>query len=83
MIVWIHGGSLETSSTPHQMWTASSFEDVVVVPVQYRLGALGFMGTGDEAAPSNLGLRDLVKALQWVRCDQIGVSSLVEACSRR
>ncbi|MGV7636984.1 carboxylesterase family protein, partial [Mycobacterium kansasii] len=31
----------------------------------YRLGALGFLDTGDEH--TNLGLRDQIMALEWVR----------------
>lgn len=40
---------------------------VVVVTVQSRLGALGFLTTGDAAAPGNLGLKDERLALAWVR----------------
>lgn len=39
---------------------------MVVVTVQYRLGALGFL-TAPGQVPANLGLRDQVLALRWVR----------------
>ncbi|XP_034252523.1 venom carboxylesterase-6-like [Thrips palmi] len=40
---------------------------VVVVTVQSRLGALGFLTTGDADAPGNLGLKDERLALSWVQ----------------
>ncbi len=39
---------------------------MVVVTLQYRLGALGFL-TAPGQVPANLGLRDQVLALRWVR----------------
>lgn len=42
-------------------------KDIVLVTVNYRLATLGFISTGDAAAPGNLGLKDQVEALRWVR----------------
>ncbi|XP_046737847.1 juvenile hormone esterase-like [Diprion similis] len=42
-------------------------KDVLLVFPNYRLGALGFLSTGDEVAPGNFGLKDLVQALEWTR----------------
>jgi len=67
VILWIHGGSLQTSSTPHQMWGIPAYYDVIVVTIQYRLGPFGFMTMNDETAPANVGLRDQVKAILWIR----------------
>src|SRR5690606_26627354 len=39
---------------------------VVVVTVNYRLGALGWLDL-PALGPSNLGLRDVMTALAWVR----------------
>ncbi|XP_046396629.1 juvenile hormone esterase-like [Ischnura elegans] len=42
-------------------------EDIVFVAFNYRLGALGFLSTGDSEIPGNNGLKDQVLALEWVR----------------
>ena len=38
----------------------------VVVTFNYRLGALGFLSTGDQHSPGNYGLLDMAMALKWV-----------------
>ncbi|EHB11078.1 Carboxylesterase 2, partial [Heterocephalus glaber] len=68
VMVWIHGGSLVSglaSVTDGSILAAS--ENVVVVPIQYRLGVLGFFSTGDQHAPGNWGYLDQVAALHWVQ----------------
>jgi carboxylesterase type B len=40
--------------------------DVVLVTVNYRLGALGFLATGTSLAVGNMGLKDQAFAIQWV-----------------
>ncbi|MHA0111223.1 carboxylesterase family protein, partial [Klebsiella pneumoniae] len=40
---------------------------VIVVTVNYRLGALGWVSIPGETASGNLGFMDQVAALQWVR----------------
>ncbi|GFN80691.1 carboxylic ester hydrolase [Plakobranchus ocellatus] len=68
VMVWIHGGGFllgEASSyIPSRMVTD---KDVIVVTIQYRLAAFGFLSSGDEALPGNLGLHDQVLALRWVK----------------
>ncbi|KAL3207493.1 hypothetical protein MRX96_039657 [Rhipicephalus microplus] len=41
--------------------------DLVVVAINFRLGAFGFLRTPFEDMPSNAGFSDLVKALSWIR----------------
>lgn len=40
---------------------------MILVLMAYRLGALGFLSTGDEHSPGNFGLKDQTMALKWVR----------------
>jgi para-nitrobenzyl esterase len=75
VLVWIHGGGYSSGSASQPVYDGSILArvgDAVIVTVQYRLGALGFLDlsrfeTGETTAASNRGLRDLVFALGWVR----------------
>ena len=75
VMLWIHGGAfiLGSGSTPiYSGWRLAARGDVVVVTINYRLGALGFLDwrgvvPGSDRPPTNLGLRDQVAALEWVR----------------
>jgi para-nitrobenzyl esterase len=75
VLVWIHGGAFTngTGATPwyHGASLARRY-DVVVVTINYRLGAFGFShladhGGADFADCGNLGLADQIEALRWVR----------------
>ncbi|XP_066283262.1 fatty acyl-CoA hydrolase precursor, medium chain-like [Branchiostoma lanceolatum] len=70
VMVWIYGGGLTTGSSliyPGEAFAAHN--NVVLVTINYRLGALGFLPTRDEDAPGNFGLLDQVKALEWVQAN--------------
>ena len=74
VMVWIHGGAFETGSG-HVPWyngTELAKRDVVVVTINYRLGALGFLHLGGLGIDGfedagNVGILDQVSALRWVR----------------
>ena len=54
--LWIHGDSFikGSSSLPiHNGKTLASHGDVIVVTFNYRLGALGFLASGDERIEGN------------------------------
>ncbi|XP_063223685.1 venom carboxylesterase-6-like [Bacillus rossius redtenbacheri] len=69
VMVWFHGGGWVSGAGTSQFYgpTFLMDHDIVLVTVNYRLGPLGFMSTGDEAAPGNFGLKDQVAALRWTR----------------
>jgi len=73
VMVWIHGGGFALGSGRSDFYGPQWLLDfeVVIVTINYRLGPLGFMSTGDEHLPANLGLWDQRLALTWVR-DNIG-----------
>jgi para-nitrobenzyl esterase len=72
VVVWLHGGGF-TSGAGSQYGAAelATAGDVMVVTVNYRLGALGFLSSpalDAEGYPSgNYGLADQVAALEWVQ----------------
>ncbi|XP_070551765.1 acetylcholinesterase-like [Ptychodera flava] len=68
VMVWIHGGGfLWGSGSSYDSLPLSAIGNVIVVTINYRLGALGFFLTGDEHATGNYGLLDQIAALQWVQ----------------
>lgn len=69
VVVFIHGGGFYTGTANSHIYGPDFLlrEDVVLVTVQYRLGALGFLAPGSQDAPGNAGLRDQAMALKWVR----------------
>jgi para-nitrobenzyl esterase len=79
VLVWIHGGGFTSGSGSVFLYRGGALVrngDAVVVTVNYRLGALGFLGhrgLGDpDGLVGNWGLHDQVAALTWVR-DNIAV----------
>ncbi|TQJ30193.1 carboxylesterase/lipase family protein [Microbacterium sp. SLBN-146] len=68
VMVWVHGGAYAFGGarSPSYDGTLLAQDDVVVVTINYRLGALGWLDL-PELGPSNLGLRDVLCALGWVR----------------
>ncbi|XP_049799122.1 juvenile hormone esterase-like [Schistocerca nitens] len=69
VMVWIHGGGYSRGSGNTDAYGPDYLlqHGVLLVTFNYRLGALGFMTTGDSVVPGNMGLKDMVMALRWVR----------------
>lgn len=70
VMVWIHGGTFISGSCFDKAFDSryiATMGDVVVVTINYRLGAFGFLLGDDHQYPGNLGLYDQILALQWVQ----------------
>ncbi len=74
VMVWIHGGGLSSgsgSSPAYDGAPLASRGDVVIVTINYRLGALGFLPdpvlAEDDETEGNYGFHDMIAALRWVQ----------------
>src|SRR5689334_18476325 len=75
VLVWIHGGAFVGGSGSVPWYDGESFArngDVVVVSINYRLGALGFLHVGHllgeaYADSGSAGIADQLTAIEWVR----------------
>ncbi len=75
VLFYIHGGAFTTGSGSWKLYDGvglASRGDAVLVTVNHRLGALGYLhlaavGGADYASSGNTGMLDLVLALEWVR----------------
>jgi para-nitrobenzyl esterase len=72
VLLWIHGGGLTQDASRNYDPTKLAADGIVVVTINYRLGALGFLAHPALAArpggPSgNYGLMDQQAALRWVQ----------------
>jgi para-nitrobenzyl esterase len=80
VMFWIHGGGFTMGSGSQPIYDGQHLADrgdVVVVTINYRMGALGFLNLkaltgGKIPATGNEGLLDQVAALEWTR-DNISV----------
>jgi para-nitrobenzyl esterase len=78
VMVWMHGGGFYMGSgNGHPGNALARTQDVVSVNVTHRLGIFGYLHLGEllgekYASSGNVGLLDLVKALEWIR-DNIAV----------
>ncbi|HTQ16207.1 carboxylesterase/lipase family protein [Mycobacterium sp.] len=72
VLVWLHGGAYILGSGSQSLYDGRALAGdggVVVVTINYRIGALGFvdLSSFDARFDSNIGLRDVLAALGWVR----------------
>ncbi len=72
VMVWIHGGAFLMGSGSTALYSGDRLArrgDAVVITINYRLGALGFLNARDvwPGSTANQGIRDQIAALEWVR----------------
>ncbi|GFS65007.1 acetylcholinesterase-1 [Nephila pilipes] len=69
VLFWIFGGGFTFGSNRMDVYDARALVqggNVIVVTINYRLGLFGFLTSGTDEAPGNVGLYDMMMALQWV-----------------
>ena len=67
VMVFIHGGGFTMGSgQSYPCEELSSYGNVILVTINYRLGVFGFMNSGDGIIPGNLAFQDQHLALKWV-----------------
>ena len=74
VMVWIHGGSLTRGSGSNTVYDGGELakKGVVLVTINYRLGAFGYMAHPELSAETvskssgNYGTSDQIQALRWV-----------------
>ncbi|XP_075972494.1 esterase B1-like [Anticarsia gemmatalis] len=69
VLFFIHGGGFKSGSGNVDSFGPDFFmrKSIVLVTINYRLDALGFLSLGTEEVPGNAGLKDQVLALKWVQ----------------
>lgn len=69
VMVWIHGGGFVIGSKDAAIQDCSTFarDGIVCFAINYRLGIEGFLPI--PGVPTNLGLRDMIAALHWVKAN--------------
>ena len=67
VMVWIYGGGFQVGA--QDVYNGKAFvalNNVILVTLNYRLSALGFLSTGDGELAGNYGLWDQHMAIKWV-----------------
>jgi para-nitrobenzyl esterase len=75
VMLWLHGGGYAFSSANYDLYNGTNLataHDVVIVGANHRLNIMGYLylaGTGDPryANSSNVGMLDIIAALEWIR----------------
>ncbi|KAK4885068.1 hypothetical protein RN001_001339 [Aquatica leii] len=71
VMFWIHGGGFKLGSGSSILHGPDFLltKDIVLVTINYRTGLLGFLNFEDSSleVPGNMGLKDQLLALKWVR----------------
>jgi para-nitrobenzyl esterase len=67
VLVFLHGGAFTGGAARSTGYDGTAFarDGVVLVTLNYRIGAIGFADLA--GAPANRGLRDQIAGLEWVR----------------
>ncbi|XP_055953429.1 esterase E4-like isoform X1 [Argiope bruennichi] len=67
VMIFIHGGNFEEGSANIYGPEKLMDKGIILVTFNYRLGVFGFLSSGDQTCSGNMGLKDQVLAIRWVR----------------
>jgi len=69
VMVFIHGGAFYHGSGSLDFYSPDYLldENVILVTINYRLNVLGFLNFDVDECPGNMGLKDQLFALKWVK----------------
>ncbi len=74
VMLWMHGGGYSSGSGSYSIYSGRELarkHDVVAISVNHRLNIMGFLHLADFggkwAQATNVGMLDLVRALEWVK----------------
>jgi para-nitrobenzyl esterase len=69
VMVWLHGGAFQQGGARRPEYDGRQLADrgTIVVTINYRLGALGFLVSSSDGLFGNYGLMDQRAALHWVK----------------
>lgn len=69
VMVWVYGGGFHEGEPDFDHHNPQHLldEDMIVVSFNYRVGVFGFLTTNDIVSPGNLGLKDQLFALNWIK----------------
>ncbi|XP_065210029.1 juvenile hormone esterase-like isoform X1 [Planococcus citri] len=69
VMVFLHGGGYCCGSGSRKLYGADFLinHDVILVAPNFRLNVFGFLNLGIKECPGNVGLKDIIFSLQWVK----------------
>jgi carboxylesterase type B len=69
VLVWLHGGAFQMGGARRPEYDGRRLAErgTVVVTLNYRLGALGFMVSSSDGLLGNFGVMDQRAALHWIK----------------
>ena len=70
VMVWIYGGGFYSGTTTLNLYDGkimAAETNVIVVSINYRLGAFGFYYLNHASTPGNAGMFDQLMGLEWVQ----------------
>lgn len=68
VMIFIYGGGfILGAANMYDGAELSNFGNVILVTLNYRVGPMGFLSTGDAACPGNFGFWDQIMAIKWVK----------------